>query len=303
MDRGPLGLEDRPQSAWIPEVTETEAEIGIVGAGRMGQALARRLAATGAPPGLLCSRSRSRAQSLAAELGWTAVARPSEVIAGSALTLLAVPDAELGGLALGASRDLDRGERLSPRVVAHCAGIQGIASLSPLQHLGCALGVFHPLAPVPDGDPSCLDDTFISIEAEPGARQPLLDLAARLACQTVEVADLNRPLYHVAAVFAGVLPVLLEGLAERLATVAGGEDELRAGLRALHLASARNVERLGPELALTGPGQRQDSGTIGAHIDALSRLYPALADLYISIQEAARQLPADPTGKGDSQSG
>ncbi|MFZ0995931.1 MAG: DUF2520 domain-containing protein [Candidatus Dormiibacterota bacterium] len=284
-------------------MTETEVEIGIVGAGRMGQALARRLAATGAPAGLLCSRSTSRAQAVASELGWTVLSRPSEVIAGAALTLLAVPDSELTGLALSASHDLDGGGALSPRVVAHCAGIQGIACLSPLRHLGCALGVFHPLAPVPDGDPSSLDDTFISIEAEPGSRQLLLDLAARLSCRTVEVADLNRPLYHVAAVFAGVLPVLLEGLAERLGTSAGGEDQLTSGLRALHLASARNVERLGPELALTGPGQRQDSGTIGAHIDALSRLDPALADLYISIQEAARQLPADPTGKGEMQSG
>jgi len=284
-------------------VTETEVEIGIVGAGRMGQALARRLVAAGAPPGLLCSRSMSRAQSLAAELGWTVLVRPSEVIAGAALTLLAVPDAELEGLAFSAGRDLDAAERLSRRVVAHCAGIQGVDSLTPLRHLGCALGVFHPLAPVPDGDPSCLDGTFISIEAEASARQPLLDLAARLSCQTVEVADLNRPLYHAAAVFAGVLPVLLEGLSERLGTVAGGEEELRAGFRALHLASARNVERLGPELALTGPGQRQDSGTIDAHIDALSRLNPALGDLYVSIQEAARQLPADPTGKGDPHSG
>jgi predicted short-subunit dehydrogenase-like oxidoreductase (DUF2520 family) len=284
-------------------VTETDVEIGIIGAGRMGQALARRLAATGAPPGLLFSRSASRAQSLASELGWTLVSRPSEVIAGAPLTLLAVPDAELGGLALEASRELNGSEGSSPRVVAHCAGIQGIAVLSPLRELGCALGVFHPLAPVPDGDPSCLDDTFISIEAEPGARQPLLDLAARLSCQTVEVADLNRPLYHAAAVFAGVLPVLLEGLAERLAKVAAGEDRLGAGLRGLHLASARNVERLGPELALTGPGRRQDSATIGAHIDALSRLNPALSDLYISIQEAARQLPADPTGEGEMQSG
>jgi predicted short-subunit dehydrogenase-like oxidoreductase (DUF2520 family) len=285
-------------------VTETDVEIGIVGAGRMGQALARRLAAADAPPGLLCSRSMSRAESLASELGWAVVARPCEVIAGAALTLLAVPDAELRGLALEAGRDLDgRPERLSSRVVAHCAGIQGIDALSPLRHLGCALGVFHPLAPVPDGSPSCLDGTYISIEAEPNARRPLLDLAARLSCRTLEVSDLNRPLYHVAAVFAGVLPVLLEGLAERLVTTSGGEDQLRAGLRALHLASARNVARLGPERALTGPGQRHDSGTIGAHIDALSRVNPALAELYISIQEAARQLPADPTGEGDLNSG
>jgi predicted short-subunit dehydrogenase-like oxidoreductase (DUF2520 family) len=217
--------------------------------------------------------------------------------------LLAVPDGELSQLALDARREFSGGSRLSPRVVAHCAGIQGTDPLSPLREVGCALGVFHPLAPVPDGDPSCLDQTFISIEADPGARKPLLDLAARLSCQSVEVVALDRSLYHAAAVFSGVLPVLLERVAERLGTAAGGGADLTAGLRALHFASARNVERLGPDLALTGPEQRQDAGTIGAHIDALSRLDPALADLYVSIREAARRVPADQTGKGELHRG
>lgn len=284
-------------------MTETEVEIGIVGAGRMGQALSRRLASAGAPPGLLSSRTESRARSLASELGWSVVARPSQVVAASKLTVLAVPDGELARLVLDVSRELADAAHRPDRVVAHCAGIAGIDALAPLRVVGCALGVFHPLAPVPDGDPSCLDQTFISIEAEPDARQPLLDLAARLSCQSVEVADLDRPLYHAAAVFAGVLPVLLERLAERLGAAAGGGVELESAFRALHLASARNVERLGPELALTGPDQRQDASSVSAHMDALSRQDPVLRDLYISIREAARLMPADQPGKGELHRG
>jgi predicted short-subunit dehydrogenase-like oxidoreductase (DUF2520 family) len=225
------------------------------------------------------------------------------VVAGSALTLLAVPDGELAQLALDVRRELGGAADPLDHVVAHCAGIAGIDALSPLRELGCGLGVFHPLAPVPDGDPSCLDETFISIEADPSARQPLLDLAARLSCQPLEVTDLDRPLYHAAAVFAGVLPVLLERLAERLGTAAGGGAELGSAFRALHLASARNVERLGPELALTGPDERQDAGTIAAHIAALSRRDPVLTDLYVSIREAARPMPADQPGKGELHRG
>lgn len=284
-------------------MTETEVEIGIVGAGRMGQALSRRLAAAGAPTGLLSSRTESRARSLASELGWSVVARPSQVVAASALTVLAVPDGELAQLALDVSHELGNAGHRPDRVVAHCAGIVGIDALEPLRRVGCALGVFHPLAPVPDGDPSCLDQTFISIEAEPDARQSLLDLAARLSCQSIEVADLDRPLYHAAAVFAGVLPVLLERLAERLGKAAGGGVELGPGFRGLHLASARNVERLGPELALTGPDQRQDAGSVSAHLDVLSRRDPVLRDLYVSIREAARLMPADQPGKGELHRG
>jgi hypothetical protein len=37
---------------------------------------------------------------------------------------------------------------------------------------------------------------------------------------------------------------------------------------------------------------------VSAHLEALNRFDPVLAALYTSIQEAARQSPADRTGKG-----
>ncbi|MGC1193406.1 MAG: DUF2520 domain-containing protein, partial [Candidatus Dormiibacterota bacterium] len=59
------------------------------------------------------------------------------------------------------------------------------------------------------------------------------------------------------------------------------------------------VQRLGPELGLSGPQQRHDGSTVSAHLAALGRVDPALAQLYASIQEAARLEPADRTGTGD----
>jgi predicted short-subunit dehydrogenase-like oxidoreductase (DUF2520 family) len=286
--------EERPQSAWIPEVTETEVGYGIVGAGRLAQAIARRLAQSGAAPGFISSRRPGRAEALASELGWAVGQSPEEVLTGSRLTLLCALDVELGPLA----QELASGVSLRNRVVAHCAGSQGLEPLAPLRKRGCALGVFHPLAPFPDGDPSSFDHTFISIEAEPEARAALRELAGLLGCQVIEMEAVDRPLYHAAAVFAGVLPVLLERVAERLGSASGGGASLADGLRALHLASARNVKRLGPELGLSGPQQRHDDVTVNAHLAALRRLDPALAQLYASIHEAAKLAPADRTGEG-----
>lgn len=267
-----------------------------MGAGRLAQAVSRRWARAGGPPGLIYSRTRGPAESLAAELGWAVAGSGSDIVLRARLTLLAVPDAALRQLALdlvGAMNPVASG---SIRVVAHCAGIIGLEPLAPLRDLGCALGAFHPLAPIPDGDPACLDQTFISIESDPAARQPLLDLAARLSCEPLQTGPLDRTLYHAAAVFAGVLPVFLERLAEGIGAAAGGGVGLTQGLRALHLASARNVQRLGPVRGLSGPQQRQDDETVGAHLKSLESLDPALADLYLAIQAAARLMPADRTG-------
>ncbi|MGH7643401.1 MAG: Rossmann-like and DUF2520 domain-containing protein [Candidatus Dormibacteria bacterium] len=275
-------------------MTETEVGYGIVGAGRLAQAIMRRLAAAGERSGLIWSRTPERAQNLASELGWAVGSGPEEVLCGSRLTLLCTPDSELDALV----QKLRLGSPLPPRVVAHCTGSRGLDPLAPLRERGCWVGVFHPLAPVPDGDPDSLDQTYISIEADPGAQAELRQLARRLRCQVIELTAVDRPLYHAAAVFAGVLPVLLEEVAERVGQAAGGGSELAAGLRALHLASARNVERLGPLLGLSGPWRRRDEATMSAHQAALSQFDPALARLYASIQEAARPVPADRTGQG-----
>ncbi|HVC39687.1 MAG TPA: DUF2520 domain-containing protein [Candidatus Dormibacteraeota bacterium] len=275
-------------------MTETEVGYGIVGAGRLATALVGRLVNAGAAPGIVCSRSSDRAAALASSSGWALAASPLEVAARSRLTLLCVADGDLARVVGELTRGLDRGAR----VVAHCAGSQGLEPLLGLRQLGCAVGVFHPLAPVPDGDPACLDGTFISIEADSEARSELLELAAMIGCAVIELGEVDRSLYHAAAVFAGVLPVLLELVAERLGAAAGADPVLAAGLRALHEASARNVLRLGPELGLSGPQQRRDGATVAAHLAALSRVDPRLAHLYQLIQEAARPVPADRTGTG-----
>ena len=275
-------------------MTETEVGYGIVGAGRLGQAIARRLTQRGAAPGLIYSTSPQRAQSLASELSWMVGASASEVLGGSAVTLLCVPDGVLEQLVV----ELSLVPPVAGRVVVHCAGSRGLEPLGPLRERGCRVGVFHPLAPIPDGDPASFDHTFISIEADPGARAELLGLAELLDCQVIEVAALDRPLYHAAAVFAGVLPVLLERLAERLGDASGGGPELGEALRALYLASARNVQRLGPQRGLSGPLERRDQGTVNAHQAALSRFDPTLADVYAAVLKAARPAPADLPGKG-----
>jgi len=284
-------------------VTETEVGVGIVGAGRVGQAIARRLAQRGEPDGLIFSRTASRAEALAAELGWRAVPRAALALTQARLTLLAVPDGALDRLGSELASQVGKGAPLGGRIVAHCAGSRGLQPLLPLQALGVAVGVFHPLAPIPDGDPSSLDQTHISIEADALAGPALLRLAAQLGCRTLLVGELDRSLYHAAAVFAGVLPVLLERISERVGSRAGGGGGLALALRELYAASGRNVLRLGPERALTGPEERQDSATVSAHLASLGRLDPALASLYRSIHEAARQTPADPTGKGEMANG
>ncbi|MGH7610383.1 MAG: DUF2520 domain-containing protein [Candidatus Dormibacteria bacterium] len=273
-------------------MTETEAGIGIVGAGRAGGALARQLSRRGTPPEWIHSRTPARARRLAAEVGARTLPTAAEVLRRASLTLLAVPESPLPELAQGLSEQL-RSERLRGHLVAHLAGRLGPEVLRPLANLGMSIGVFHPLAPIPDGDPDCLEGTYVSIEAAPAAARRLRQLARQLGCRPFQLGPADRALYHAAAVLAGVLPVELEGLGERLARQAGGGRDLERGLRALYAASARNVMRLGPERGLSGPLARGEQPTVDAHLRALARAQPELAGIYAAIEQAARREPAD----------
>jgi predicted short-subunit dehydrogenase-like oxidoreductase (DUF2520 family) len=205
--------------------------------------------------------------------------------------LLTVPDGEVAAVAEEISRQLTGSPKLNSKVVAHCAGVHGPEVLRPCALAGTAVGVIHPLAPVPDGDPACLEGAYASVEGDPDAVRGLELLAGWLGLRTFELAGANRALYHAAAVLAGVLPVLLEDLAERLARQAGVGPDSASGLRQLLFLTGSNVVRLGPRAALSGASVRSDPGTTASHLAALGREDPRLAELYRNIYELADAVP------------
>jgi predicted short-subunit dehydrogenase-like oxidoreductase (DUF2520 family) len=283
-------------------VTETEEGIGIIGAGRLGRAIGARLSQRGHSPRLVHSRSESSAAGLAKAIGASCAATSAEVVRGCGVTLLTVPDGEVAEVAAEIARELAGSPKLTSRVVAHCAGVHGTEVLRPCALAGAAVGVIHPLAPVPDGDPSCLEGAYASVEGDPEAVRGLELLAGWIGLRSFELAGANRVLYHAAAVLAGVLPVLLEELAERLACQAGAGPDSARGLRQLLSLTGSNVVRLGPRAALSGASVRRDRGTTASHLGALGEVDPRLAELYRSIFELAGAVPerqAGPKGGPD----
>ena len=85
-----------------------------------------------------------------------------------------------------------------------------------------------------------------------------------------------------------VVTVLAE--AERLFEAAGVEDA--ALWMPLTRTTVDNVERVGPEAALTGPAGRGDAGTIRANVEAIERAVPDTAELYVRLARATLELAA-----------
>jgi predicted short-subunit dehydrogenase-like oxidoreductase (DUF2520 family) len=226
--------------------------IAIVGAGRLGTALAAALGA-------------------ASPLGRGADAR------GASAVLLCVPDAEIAAAAAAVE---------AGPLVGHCSGATGLDVLAP--HEAFSL---HPLMTVAAGaPPDVLAGAGCAVDGStPRALAVAEAMSKRLGMHATRVADEDRAAYHAAASIAANFLVTLEGAAERLAATAGVE---RALLAPLVRAAVENWAARGAEDALTGPIARGDEATVARQREAIAERTPDLLPLWDALADATRAVVA-----------
>jgi predicted short-subunit dehydrogenase-like oxidoreductase (DUF2520 family) len=231
--------------------------VAIVGAGRLGTALAAALRAAGVPVDGPLGRGADGA--------------------GASAVLLCVPDAQIATAAAAVA---------AGPLVGHCSGATTLAPLAP--HEAFSL---HPLMTVPKGaGPGVFAGAGAAIAGStPRALELAADLAERLGLRATEVADEDRVAYHAAAAIAANFVTTLAGGAERLAATAGVERALLAPLVA---AAVENWARLGAEDALTGPIVRGDEETVARQRAAVQERAPELLGMWDAMVGATRELSA-----------
>lgn len=270
-------------------------DVAVVGAGRVGTALAVLLARAGHRIVAASGRegSRARVETWLPDVPFLAAADAAR--AGETV-LLAVPDDAVAATAdeLAAAGGFREGV-----FVAHLSGAVPLLALGPARAAGAHVLSMHPVQTVPDVESGVerLPGAHVAVTAweergfEVGER-----LAADWGGHPFRLAEERKPLYHAAAVFCSNYLVAVEGLAEHLFRAAGVDDPLPA-FGPLAEATLANVVRVGPGAALTGPVARGDAGTVRRNLEALSahapeavRAYVALADVAIHLAVRARRL-------------
>ncbi len=234
--------------------------IAVVGAGRLGTALAAAVRASGL--------------TASGPLG-----HESDV-SGATLVLLCVPDGEIAAAAAAL--------KLSPGgngvLLGHCSGATTLEPLAGHEALG-----LHPLMTVPAGSPpGVFKGAAAAVDGStPRALAVAEALAGRLGMRPMRVAPEDRAAYHAAASIASNFLVTLEAAAERLAGTAGVD---RQALAPLVRAAVETWVELGAERALTGPIARGDEATVARQRAAVQERAPELAPLFDALVEATRAL-------------
>ena len=293
--------------------------VAIVGAGRLGSALALALDSRGYRVSALVSRRRARARRVARSLTG---ARPLALSAAELdrlpdtdLLIIATPDDQIEATAASLARSLGEATarppsraRRTPRVALHTSGALSSDQLDSLRARGFAVGTLHPLVSV--SDPRTARDNlrgaFYCVEGDAQAARLARRVVRSLGGQSFSISARDKALYHAAAVLAAGHAVALFDLAtESLAACGLTRARARAVLLPLARSAVANLAA-GPSnaAALTGPFARADSETVRRNLSAfaargLGLAQAAYALLGLASLDLAAQAGADPASLGE----
>jgi len=263
--------------------------LGIVGAGKVGTALARLAHAQGYAIAAVNSRHQESALALAEAVAAQAVSSPAAVVERADLTLLTIPDDALAAMAA----TLPAAPLHTPKAIIHTSGARSLDVLASLAAPGFLTGSLHPAYPF-SGAVESLAGVGFAVEAsgEPlGAW--LHDLVAALGGRALMIPPGGKPIYHAALSIASNYTVTLYALAEQLlASLGADQTDAAAALQPLLEATVDNIRQRGIPDALTGPIVRGDAGTVAAHLAALEASDPAWAQIYRGLARATLPLAA-----------
>ena len=269
--------------------------LSIVGAGRVGRALGRRLRELGWKIGVVCARSEASARKAVRFIG---AGRPHAGLTVQALmsrvVLLTVPDDAIPAVANELAR-IGSGQWRG-LIVLHTSGALNSTVLSSLKSCGAAVGSMHPLQSFSGVGIPPLEGRVFGIEGDERAVRVARSIARTLEGMPVKLTAEKKALYHAAGAFAAGHLLAMEEAGVQLLMNAG--ITRAAAMKALLSLSRQvlgNYEQLGPHYAWTGPLSRGDYGVVASHEEALQQCQPEFLEAYQSVSRlAARVLSQEP---------
>ena len=284
----------------IPGEHPARLRVGVVGAGRVGTALAVALGRAGHEVVAVSAVSDSSVRRIEQRLPGVAIARPPEVVASADLVLMTVPDDALAGLVAGLAAT---GAAVEGRLIAHASGRHGLGVLDPVTAAGALPLALHPVMTF-TGRPDDIDrlaGISFGITAPDPLRPVAEALVVEMGGEPVFIAEEQRDLYHAALASGANYLVTLVVQASDLLRDAGVAQPARM-LGPLLSAALDNALRLG-DAALTGPVARGDADTVASHVNALRADAPEALPAYLALARltADRAVAAGTLSAPDAQ--
>ncbi len=257
--------------------------VAIVGAGRLGRLLGRRLHELGWPVGAVVTRSaattRAAVRAIGAGVGHVGLTR--QVLAAE-VVLITTPDDAVREVAARLARM--GGEEWRGKVVLHTSGALDHKALGPLARRGAATGSLHPLQTFSGRTLPRLEGIVFALEGDRRACRVARRIARELGGFPISVPAASKPAYHTAGAFAaGHVLAVVEAATRILMALGFTRRQASGALLPLVRQTLDNFEHLGPGASWTGPVSRGDYSTVAKHLAALRRFPREYSTAYAAL--------------------
>ena len=264
--------------------------VAIIGVGRLGLVLGRKLRKSGHPITVAIARTEKSARRAARLLEATGVSLGTRTIdqlkdkqrvllQQSDLVIIATPDDAIPQVAgqiatLFEARSNDRNKNPRNRaVVLHTSGALPSNVLKPIRARGLATGSLHPLISIGSSVASerSFSGVYFSLEGDPAAIRAGKKLVRELGGNSFVIDAQRKPLYHAAALMASPnLTALIDIAVEMMSHCGFSSSQARRMLLPLIVSTVDNLRFEDTQAALTGTFKRGDIATAKIHLDAIA---------------------------------
>ncbi|HEX8652811.1 MAG TPA: Rossmann-like and DUF2520 domain-containing protein [Pyrinomonadaceae bacterium] len=278
-----------------PHTRRRKPTLSIIGAGRLGTALAIALDRCGYRIEALVARRLGHARRAASLIRGGTLALTAKQLAllpPSDLLFITTPDDAVLSSARDLAATVSIGSR-QRRTALHTSGALSSTVLSPLHEAGFHVGSMHPLVSVSDplSGAESLQEAFYCVEGDASAVRAARAIVRSLGGQSFSINTEDKALYHAAAVMSsGHVVALIDIAIEMLVGCGLTPSRARSVLMPLLRSTLENLSALEPADALTGTFARADIATVRSHLRALREHSPheALAAYRLLGQRSLR---------------
>ncbi|HEV2289860.1 MAG TPA: DUF2520 domain-containing protein [Candidatus Acidoferrales bacterium] len=269
--------------------------IAIVGAGRVGRALGRKLRDSGWTIAAVVARSKSSARSAVRAIG---AGRPQHGLSWHVfeadIILIATPDDEIHAVAAKLAQ-FGR-EECRGKVAIHTSGALDNTTLDPLARAGAATASMHPMQTFGGRGAPPLDGVAFVIQGHRRAQAAARKIVHALGGVPIALAPSAKPAYHAAGNFAsGYLLTVIETAIRVLMSLGFSRRRAKMAVLPLIHQTLANFERFGAHAAWTGPISRGDFATVSRHAHSLAAFPKEYQQAYAALARlSARVLAARP---------
>jgi len=261
-----------------------KTKAAIIGAGRISYSLTSALIKNGYEITSVISKNIESAKTLARKFPIRKYSNDIEQIPKSTkLFFLSVPDGELKKVAAEISHLKLNFENLN---FIHLSGSENISVLNSIKRKGGITASIHPMQTFPSKKVFTLKNVYSAVETPNDKHfNYLSELCKKLGMIPFKIKSNQKTFYHLAGVFASNFLAGNLSISKKMLM----QNDINAKMFFNILSSTidstlRNVKKVGPAKALSGPVDRGDIQTIRKHISSLKKMINKVDGKYFSLQ-------------------